>query len=335
MEALQDIRQPQSGEAIVLSGLTKTYGDFVAVNRLDLTVAKGEIFGLLGPNGAGKTTTILMMLGLTEPTGGDVRVLGLDPRRSSLQVKRRIGYMPDDIGFYEDRTALDNLIYTARLNGISLPEATARAKELLNRVGLAEAARKKTGQFSRGMRQRLGLADVLIKRPDIIILDEPTLGIDPEGVRELLELIRSLSREEGLTVLLSSHHLHQVQQVCDRVGLFVKGRLVACGNLEQLSQALDEDRTVTVDLEIAAWNDGLQEAVGRLEEVLSIDSRQASSIGGEGRHAVTVVCSRDITPQIARLVSEKGELYAISRRQYGLDDIYHKYFEGGEHHGSR
>ena len=177
------------GNIIELVDLTKKYGSFTAVDQLKLTIQKGEIFGLLGPNGAGKSTTILMMLGLTEPTSGSVKVCGIDPTRNPIEVKRRVGYLPEDVGFYYDRNGLENLIFTARLNRMSVKEATQKAEQLLVRVGLSDAAKKKTGKYSRGMLQRLGLADVLIKNPEVIILDEPTLGIDPKGVREFLELI--------------------------------------------------------------------------------------------------------------------------------------------------
>src|SRR5690554_1962086 len=223
---------------IELKELTRRYGDFTAVRSLNLSVHKGEIFGLLGPNGAGKSTTILMMLGLTEPSSGKALVAGLDPARNPLEVKKRVGYLPEDVGFYDNRTGLENLLYTGRLNGIPEKEAQARAHNLLKKVGLSDAAHKKTGTYSRGMRQRLGLADVLMKSPEVIILDEPTLGLDPEGLRRFLELIVELSREEGLTVLLSSHHLQQVQQVCDRMGLFVSGRLIAEGNVRDLAKTL-------------------------------------------------------------------------------------------------
>jgi ABC-2 type transport system ATP-binding protein len=227
-----------NGHMIELVDLTKMYGTHAAVDHLNLTIDKGEIFGLLGPNGAGKSTTILMMLGLTEPTSGTVKVCGINSTSNPIRVKQKVGYLPEDVGFYDDRTGLENLIYTARLNSIPTKEAKEKAAHLLTRVGLADASKKKTGKYSRGMRQRLGLADVLIKNPEVIILDEPTLGIDPTGVREFLDLIVGLSKEEGITVLFSSHHLHQMQQVCDRVGLFVKGKLLAEGNIETLSQKL-------------------------------------------------------------------------------------------------
>lgn len=212
---------------IELAGLTKKYGDYAAVNNLTLTIGKGEIFGLLGPNGAGKTTTILMMLGLTDPDTGTVTVCGVNATTNPIEVKRKVGYLPEDVGFYDDMTGLENLRYTAMLNGLSRSEADERAMVLLQRVGLQDEVGKKAGKYSKGMRQRLGIADVLIKNPEVVILDEPTIGIDPAGVREFMELILRLSREEGHTVLFSSHHLNQVQQVCDRVGLFRAGRLLA------------------------------------------------------------------------------------------------------------
>src|SRR5690554_101380 len=223
---------------IELKELTRRYGDFTAVRSLNLSVHKGEIFGILGPNGAGKSTTILMMLGLAEPTSGTVEVCHINATTSPVAVKRKVGYLPEDVGFYEDLTGIENLMYTARLNRLTESEARRRAGELLLEVGLPADAQKKVGKYSRGMRQRLGLADVLIKDPEVIILDEPTLGIDPTGVTEILELIADLNRDKGLTILLSSHDLHQVQKICNRVGLFVDGRMIACGTIEELSQQL-------------------------------------------------------------------------------------------------
>ncbi|MFD0670506.1 ABC transporter ATP-binding protein [Cohnella sp. GCM10027633] len=304
------------------------YGAFTAVDGLDLDIYPGEIYGLLGPNGAGKTTTILMMLGLAEPTSGIASVCGIDATRNPMQVKRKVGYMPDDVGFYDDRTALDNLIYTARLNRIPADEARRRAESLLQRVGLAEAARKKVGAFSRGMRQRLGLADVLIKQPQVIILDEPTLGIDPEGVRELLTLIRDLSRNEGLTVLLSSHHLHQVQQICDRVGLFVRGKLIASGDIETLARQLDGASTFRVDMSVSPWSADLEQALLAVERVGRVEV--ASDEGANGTVSVTVTGEGDAPVELASAVVARGAaLHAFIPRVYGLDDIYHRYFEGG------
>ena len=216
-------------------GLTKRYGSFVAVDNLDLTIERGEIFGLLGPNGAGKTTTILMLLGLTEPSSGSVRVLGYDPTRQPLSVKARVGYLPDAVGFYDELTARENLTYIARLNGLPRKEATARIEEAIARMGLSDVIDRPVRTFSRGMRQRLGVADLLIKRPQLIIMDEPTLGLDPEAARQFLQLIVELGHE-GITLMLSSHLLHQVQSVCNRVGLFARGKLQLVGAVPELAQ---------------------------------------------------------------------------------------------------
>ena len=216
-------------------GLTKHYDDLIAVDHLDLEVHAGEIFGLLGQNGAGKTTTILMLLGLTEPTSGAARVMGLDPARGPLEVKRRVGYMPDSVGFYGDMTGRQNLRYTARLNRIDKAEAEATIDEVLDQVGLAARADDRVETYSRGMLQRLGIADALVKDPDVLILDEPTTAIDPLGVVEVLDLLRGLVRERGMAILLSSHLLNQVQSVCDRIGIFAAGRLIGQGTMAELA----------------------------------------------------------------------------------------------------
>ena len=241
---------PVAGDVIIqTSDLTKRYGEHddpdavLAVDRLNLKVRRGEVFGLLGPNGAGKTTTILMLLGLTEPTSGTAWVGGINPTRDPLRVKSQVGYVPDNVGFYEDLTARANLRYTAELNRVPRRLADERIDGLLEDVGLSSAADRNVGGYSRGMRQRLGLADALVKDPSILVLDEPTVNIDPEGVRELLLLVERLRTDQGMTVLLSSHLLHQVEQVCDRIGIFVKGRLVTVGTVDELAADLD-DRVV-------------------------------------------------------------------------------------------
>jgi ABC-2 type transport system ATP-binding protein len=216
--------------------LTKRYRDQVAVDRLTLGVGAGEIFGFLGPNGAGKTTTILMLLGLSEPTSGRARVCGLDPVREAVRLKRTVGYLPENVGFYEDMTAFDNLRYVARLNGMKNGPARARIEAVLEQVGLAGEPRKRVGAYSHGMRQRLGIAEVLLKEPRVVFLDEPTLGLDPDGTQRMLEMIRSLSRDRGITVFFSSHLLNQVQRISDRVGIMLKGRLVAVGPIRELAQ---------------------------------------------------------------------------------------------------
>ncbi len=317
---------------IQLTDLTKKYGSFTAVDRLNLTIGKGEIFGLLGPNGAGKSTTILMMLGLTEPASGSVKVCGFDPVVNPIDVKRKVGYLAEDVGFYYNRSGFENLMFTARLNGIPREIAEQKIRQLLVRVGLSCAEEKKTGKYSRGMLQRLGLADVLIKDPEVIILDEPTLGIDPKGVRELLELIVELCRTDGLTVLFSSHDLHQVQKVCDRVGIFVAGRLLAEGDVQTLSKKLFTDSFCTVEVGLSANADNgtnydsewLRSILKHLDSVTSVDI---------DNDKFTIKCSSDVTPDIARSITSTGAgLNYLNKKEYGLDDIYYRYFEGGAAH---
>jgi ABC-2 type transport system ATP-binding protein len=311
-----------SEHIIELTGVTKRYGTLTAVDRLDLSIRKSEVFGLLGPNGAGKSTTILMMLGLTEPSAGLVKVCGINSTKKPIAVKRRVGYLPDEVGFYENRSGLENLLYTARLNRMPEKEANERAELLLQRIGIYEVRHKKTRTYSRGMRQRLGLADVLIKNPEVIILDEPTLGIDPRGVHEFLGLIVQLSREEGITVLLSSHHLHQVQQVCDRVGIFVGGKLLAEGDIPTLSEKLfaGEPYIIEAGVSAAVNTDRLKDV---LHDVEGISSVQLSD------GIFQVGCYRDATEIIAAAIVKAGlGLTYLRRKVYGLDDIYNRYFEG-------
>ena len=241
-------REEKSEPLIRTRGLTKKYGTLTAVDKLDLEVRPGEIFGLLGQNGAGKTTTILMLLGLTEPTSGEARVAGLDPTRNPREVKRHVGYLPDAVGFYGNMTGRQNLRYTARLNGLKGKEGERSIDQVLDQVGLTERADDRVDQYSRGMKQRLGIADALVKSPDILILDEPTTAIDPLGVVEILDLLRSLVREQHLAILLSSHLLTQVQSVCDRIGIFAAGRLVGEGTVHRLASLFGDGSAMISDI---------------------------------------------------------------------------------------
>lgn len=216
--------------------LTKKYGSRTAVDHLNIKIEEGEVFGFLGPNGAGKTTTLLMFLGLTEPTSGKAKVMGFDPTREPFKVKERVGYLPENVGFYDDMDARQNLRYIAKLNRISRDVSEKRIDYWLEMVGLSEESTKKVGTYSKGMRQRLGIAEVLIKEPKLVFLDEPTIGLDPDGTNRMLDLIHSLSREKNITLFLSSHLLDQVQKICDRVGIMINGNLVAIGPIEELAK---------------------------------------------------------------------------------------------------
>ena len=307
---------------IVARRLTKQYGEFTAVERLDLTVRRGEVFGLLGPNGAGKTTTVLMLLGLTEPTRGVVRVLGLDPGREPLAVKRQVGYLPDNVGFYGGMTGRENLRYTAKLNGIPRAEAEAVIADLLREVRLEDAADHRAETYSRGMRQRLGIADALVKGPSVLILDEPTIAIDPAGVEELLALLRRMVAERNLTVLLSSHILGQVQSLCDRVGFFAAGRLVAAGPLDELAGG--EGRTV--ELEVAI--EGPPEAIDPV--ALGVPGVRSVTPDPREERLRIVSASQDVAAPLAGALAAAGlTLIHLRRRGTDLLELYRRYVPEG------
>jgi len=304
---------------IETAGLTKRYGKTTAVNGLDLTVEKGEVFGLLGPNGSGKTTTILMLLGLTEPSGGSVKVLGYDPFRQPLKVKRHVGYLPDQVGFYDNLSARENLAYTARLAGIESAESRKRFDEALERVGLSAVADRRVNTYSHGMRQRLGLAELLVKQAEIAILDEPTNGLDPQATQELLELIGEL-RMEGMTILLSSHLLSLVQSICDRVALFRKGRIGLVGRVEDLARDVLGG---TYAVEVEAEGIDLEESLLGIEGV--------GAVTRTGTVTTRVDADRDVRPEIARrIIAGGGELRNMAIRRTSLDEVYVRYFEDAD-----
>ncbi|MFL5039389.1 MAG: ATP-binding cassette domain-containing protein [Xanthobacteraceae bacterium] len=305
-----------SATVIEAQNLTKRYGRATAVDGVSFTIAPGEIFGLLGPNGAGKTTTILMLLGLTEISAGQARVLDHNPVREPLAVKRRVGYLPDSVGFYDHLSAADNLRYTARLIGIPSTERENRIAAALARVQLTEVANHRVATFSRGMRQRLGLAEIVMKDAAIAILDEPTSGLDPHATAELLTLIRTL-KHDGVAVLLSSHLLERVQSVCDRVALFQNGKIALIGTIEELGrQVLGGGFAVEVEAEGA----GLAERLRQVPGVRSVEET------GPGR--LRLLAERDVRPEAAAaVVAAGGRLTRLSIEEPSLEVIYTRYFE--------
>jgi len=316
---------------VELLDLTKIYDNKVVVDHLNLSISKGEVFGLLGPNGAGKSTTILMILGLSEPTSGIVNVCGINSLTDPVKVKQRVGYLPEDVGFYDNLSGKENLIYTAQLNGFNKNEAIKKADNLLLRVGLMQEADKKVGKYSRGMRQRLGLADALIKNPEVIILDEPTLGIDPSGMRDFLQLIVELSKEDNITVIFSSHHLHQIQQVCDRVGIFVNGKLIAEGNIKQLSEKIFGENFFNIEFSIQEnkENSNIEQIKEKVFKLLK-SIKEVKNIDYD-KNVFKISSDKDITSKIAKeIIENKLELTSLNKKEYGLDDIYYRYFLGGE-----
>ena len=294
--------------------LTKRYGTAVAVDHVDFELRAGEIVGILGPNGSGKTTTILMLLGLTEPSEGSAVVAGFDPLREPLEVKRRVGYLPDQIGFYDRLSATDNLVYTARLAGIPRGEIDARLAEALQRVGLVAQAHDRVRTFSHGMRQRLGLAEILMKRPSVAILDEPTTALDPHSTQEFLGMIRTL-KADGTAVLLSSHHLDQVQSVCDRVALFNRGRIALTGTVTDLAGQVLGGGFV---IEIEARGPRLAELLATLPGVVRVEAA--------GPDLYRVSCQSDLRAELAHHLAGDAALLGLRFAAPSLDEVYNRYF---------
>jgi ABC-2 type transport system ATP-binding protein len=323
MSAQNENLPPPLDAVIAAQGLSKRYGKAVAVDQISFGIRKGEVFGLLGPNGAGKTTTILMMLGLTEISSGSISVLGFNPARSPLEVKRRVGYLPDSVGFYDHLTAVENLAYTAKLMGLSLAERALRIADALSRVRLTEVAHKRVATFSRGMRQRLGLAEIIIKRAEIAILDEPTSGLDPQATIEFLELIGELKRG-GTTVLLSSHLLDQVQRICDRVALFQAGRIVMMGTVAELALKVLGAGFV---VEVEAEGNGIARRLSTIPGVTRVETVAADRF--------RMTADRDVRPDAANaVVAVNGALRRLSVDEPSLEAIYARAFPT-KHEGVR
>ena len=226
---------------IEVKNLTKKYGDFTAVDHVNYTVEEGEIFGLLGHNGAGKTTTILMLLGLIPPTEGTAIVNGVDVIEEPLQSRRNVGLLPENAGFYENLTARQNLQFYAELADVPEKVASERIEKLIDQVGLGYKREVKVAAYSQGMKQRLGIAQPLVRDPKILILDEPTQGIDPEGTRDLRELIRMLSKERGMTIIFTTHVLYEVNKLCDRVAIMKQGAIAGIGTIPELRKQVNAE----------------------------------------------------------------------------------------------
>ena len=217
---------------ISVNGLVKRYGSTLAVDDVSFEVRRGEVLGFLGPNGAGKTTTMRMLTGFLPPDGGTATLAGYDIGTHSLEVRRRIGYLPESAPLYEDMGTVDYLLYAAEMRGVPASERRARVKQTVGVCGLAPALTKNIGQLSKGYRQRVGLAQALIHQPDILIRDEPTSGLDPNQIVEIRSLIKEIGREK--TVILSTHILPEVSATCDRVIIIAQGKLVGSGTPEEL-----------------------------------------------------------------------------------------------------
>ena len=303
---------------IIAKGLTKVYDRSTVVDNLNLQIEENQIFGFLGPNGAGKTTTILMMMGLTEPTKGESYIGGFNSTREPLKVKRITGYIPEKVGFYEDLTASYNLMYTAKLNGLSDTKAKQATDQALEKVGLKEKMGSLVGTFSKGMKQRLAIADILVKSPQVAFLDEPTTGIDPAGITQMLDLISQIARENKMTIVMSSHQLSQVERICTHVGIMSKGKLITEGSISQLSKKAGGNK-INIEIQLAEITVDIVEAVRGVKGVLKVD-----------RHDDTIIvsCNDDLRREISKVIQEKnGLVIQMKLQSYALEDIYLKYFK--------
>jgi len=307
---------------IETEGLTKVYlvdgREICAVDNLNLRVFEGDIFGYLGPNGAGKTTTILMLLGLTNPTSGSGRVAEYDIVRESKMIRSIAGYIPEKYGFYEDISAYRNLLYFARLNGIKDDEAKERIKWALEVVELTDRAGSLVGTFSRGMKQRLALANALIKRPKIIFLDEPTAGLDPYATVNFRNLVIKLNKEYGMTIFLSSHMLHEVRQVCNRIGFLNNGKLVAVDTLQGFLNRIGNKIVVEV-------TNVSNEMIKAIEDIEGVDEIVKSD------SEIIIYAKIDVRLKIIDVVEGFGEkILTIKIEQPTLEEVFFKVYGEGK-----
>lgn len=296
---------------IKVTGLTKDYGARRAIEGLNFDAQQGEIVGFLGPNGAGKTTTMRILTGYMPPTDGEAIVAGYDVVEESLEVRKRVGYLPETVPLYNDMVVFDYLKFMGELRKI--PKVDERVDEVLEMVGLLERGEGYIGNLSKGMRQRIGLAQALLHRPEVLILDEPTIGLDPGQVVEVRELIREIGRER--TVLLSTHLLNEAQNICDRVLIINNGKIVTEDTTENLQARLSGAERVM--LRVRGESDGLAELIGKVSGVQNTSSRQ------DGGVEFQFAAGRDVRPEVARQVIQSGyELVELRSLGMSLEEIF-------------
>ncbi|MCW4015265.1 MAG: ABC transporter ATP-binding protein [Candidatus Bathyarchaeota archaeon] len=299
--------------------LTKQYGEFTAVNNLELSINEGEIVGFLGPNGAGKTTTLLMLMGLSVPTSGTATVGGYDVVEESKQVRQIAGMMPEGSGYYEDLTARQNLQYIGQLNDIPKDEVDNRIDELLEAVDLVKWADTKVEKFSRGMKQRLGISEVLIKQPKIAFFDEPTLGLDPKSTKELRDILLKLNKEQGLTIFLSSHLLHEVQQTCQRVLIIRRGKLVAADTIANLSNNLLSKDMSSIEFELTEIDSDLIQKLNDVSGVKSVEQQN---------HKLFVNLENGNVREVSETITKHGSIILLMKpRTFSLEEIFLDYYK--------
>jgi ABC-2 type transport system ATP-binding protein len=303
--------------SIEVAHLTKRYDTVTALRDISFTVEPGEIMGFLGPNGAGKTTTLRILTGMLAPTAGTVRIDGLDVTRHSVEVRRRIGYLPEHVALYPELRVLEYLAFRAAIKGVPRPTRRERMDAVVAQCELAPVARRLIGQLSKGYRQRVALADCLIAQPKILILDEPTIGLDPHQIRQTRELIRSLGRTA--TILLSSHVLPEVEMICQRVAIIDQGRIVAVDAPAQLHQRLRGGQSVRVELrgEPAAIEAALHHLPGVSR--LSVQAVEDGVVAAE----LDAAPGTDVREAVFRLAVEQGwTLRELTQARASLEEVF-------------
>ena len=296
---------------IKVSGLTKDYGARRAIHNLNFDAQQGEIVGFLGPNGAGKTTTLRILTGYMPPTDGEAIVAGYDVVEESLEVRKRVGYLPETVPLYTDMVVFDYLKFMGDLRKI--PNVDARVDEVLDMVGLTDRANGYIGNLSKGMRQRVGLAQALMHRPEVLILDEPTIGLDPGQVVEVRELIREIGKDR--TVLLSTHLLNEAQNICDRVLIINKGKIVAEDTTENLqARLIGAERVI---LRVRGESDDLAATIKKVKGVQGVETKNDGTVEFE------FASGKDVRPEVAKQVINAGyDLLELRPLGMSLEEIF-------------
>lgn len=299
--------------AISTKNLYKKYGSRFVLEDLSLNVNKGSIYGFLGQNGAGKTTTIKLLSGLSIPTQGQIFVDGIDMSSESGKIKQILGLVPQDSGFYDERTALSHMFYYGRLKGLSKKESLEQSRILLDQVGLGNEMFKKVGYFSHGMKTRLGIAQALLNNPEILILDEPTNGLDPVGIRQIRQILRECNNNR-ITIFLSSHNLLEIQEICTHVGILDKGKLITESTIENIRH-LESNGVITVG--VYNLSSEIISLIESLEFVVKTELK--------AEHALEIYVNSkiDVKPEINRLIVESGgQVFKLIENSFSLEDAF-------------
>ena len=304
--------------------LTKIYGSgreaVTAVDQVNLRIEEGTISGILGPNGAGKTTLIMMLTGLIPPSSGSAEVFGYDVVKDSLEIRRKVGLLPEGFGFYDHLTAKQNLNYVAALNDIPNDERDKRVDEALKIVALEEFEERKAGAFSRGMTQRLGIAQTLIKDPELLIFDEPTAGVDPEGAKVFKDLVSKLN-EQGKTILLCTHLLREVGPLCTHVAIMNRGKFVIRGRIEEIVERIMGEEGYRIEVEVKGDVEAFAKELKGLPGITELIVKQRN---------ISIKATSDVRSDIMKTATMKGvEILSIRRLEPSLEDIFMKALSRG------